>query len=234
MSRNNVIENFEACYLRENMCKKAFQKKKSVSKLMSENDFNRCVKYITNNTFKKNKSILLRHGFDYDDMLSIVTIIGIQFINNPFVGKTKKDTYYILMRFINQKMETFFLFLDRKFRIKERYDDLSLEDIFPADVYHGEYPIVSAEIGQDDESDLSPNITPKNENKFKGMKEKLLTNLDLYSDDLARLATSKHVEYDVRKKAKSICKQNSIDYIAWAKSLIKKNFLDANDFVLED
>ncbi len=238
MARNNVSENFEACYLKENCARKAFANKEQLEKLMNTPDFKRCVKYIANMTFKKNRSILLHHGFDHDDVTNIVRVLAMQFVNNPFEGKTKKDTYYILMNFMMQRVETFMLFLNRKFRISERKSDISIED---AVINWADQSIdLPGEEVEEQEEYVSKHMqkakaleSKVSELKTKIMRLKLELNIDAHADKLAYMATSKMVDFGVRKKARSICRKNGIDYIAWASKQV--NDLDANesDFILE-
>lgn len=240
MKRNNVTDNFEECYLRINCAKKAFANKEQLAALMADADFEKCVRYIANLTFNKNRSTLLRHGFDHEDVVNIARVFAMQFVNNKFEGETKRDTYYILMRFISQKMETFMLFMDRKFRISERHSDVSLEDATDMDLYKGEAPI-SEEVIPDDDDEFESRVARKvtslqaEIDRFRTsiMKFKLGANIGQYSDRLAEIATSKLVEFSVRKKARSMCKKNGIDYIAWAKEQIRVRNLNEGDFILK-
>lgn len=237
--RNNVVDNFEECYLRINCAKKAFANTEQVNRLMASPDFQRCVKYMANITFNKNRSNLLRHGFDLEDIMSVVQILAVQFVNSNFDGKTRKDTYYVLMHFISQKMETFMVFLNRKFRISERHAEISLEDALGMGMYHGEVEIPSDMTTDDEvpESKISQRIgklkVDLKDLRSMMMKHKLESNLPAYRDRLAELATSKVVDFIVRKKARSVCKKNGIDYVVWAKEQIRSKNLSESDFVLK-
>lgn len=237
--RNNVLENFEACYLKSNCARKAFANKAALQKLMAESDFERCVRYIANLTFNKNRHTLLRHGFDHEDIVNISRVFGMQFVNNKFEGKTKKDTYYILMRFISQKIESFMLFMDRKFRISERHADVSIEDALGMDVYKSEISMPEEIVPFEDEYESK---TMRKLAMIKGeiealkssiMRFRLMSDIGSYSGRLAEIATSKLVEFSVRKKARSLCKKNGIDYIAWARQQIETRKLNESDFILK-
>jgi hypothetical protein len=234
--RNNVIDNFEAVYLKANCAKKAFANTAALSKLTAEADFEKCVRYIANLTFNKNRSTLLRHGFDHDDMVNISRVFGMQFVNNTFEGETKKDTYYILMRFISQKMETFMVCMNRKFRISERHADISLEDVMSMDVYQSEQPMPDEVLEEEDESKAMKKLSTLQSDledlKSSVMRLRLQSNIGAYSERLSEIATSKLVEFSVRKKARSVCKKNGIDYIAWAKAQIRTKNLSEGDFIL--
>lgn len=240
--RNNVQDNFEEVYLRINMARKAFANPEAVSKLMSDPDFERCVRHVANLTFRKNSAVLLRHGFDGEDMISIARTIGVQFVNNKFDGG-RKDRAYILMRFISQKMENFMIFLDRKFRINERHADVYLEEAgrsggMAADallVYQGER-IPSPLLG-DEPSSVHVKISNlKGEvSRLKSMimQSRLNHGIDLHADRLAEIATSKLVDFSVRKRARHVCRKNGIDYVQWAMNQIRANDLNEGDFILK-
>lgn len=51
-----------------------------------------------------------------------------------------------------------------------------------------------------------------------------------YKDQLCHYASTKHVQYDVRKKARQICAQYGIDYINWATRQIRELNVPANNF----
>ena len=234
--RKTVQDNFEAVYLRENCAAKAFANKEALRKLMAEDDFERCVKYIANITFNKNKHALLRHGFDHDDMVNVSRVFAMQFVNNEFKGETKKDTYYILMRFIGQKMETFMIFLNRKFKISERHAEVSLEDTIEMDIYQGAAPVDDIDSDEEESKIMSKLGSLRKEiEDFKSsiLRARLKADIGSYSSRLAEVATSKSVEFAVRKKARRICKENGIDYLAWARVQIKARNLNESDFVLE-
>ncbi len=236
--RNNVLENFESCYLRENCARRAFANPEAIARLTAQPDFERCVRYIANVTFNKNKSALLRHGFDHEDMVNVARILAMQFVNNEFTGETKEDTFRILMRFISQKFETFFLFLNRKFRISERHSEVYIDDVIEMDLYSGAVPIDDV-IEKEDEplskAQKRISVLRKEIAKFKVkvMRSRLTSNISEYAERLAEIATSKQVEFAVRKKARRVCKENGIDYIAWAKGQIEARNLTDADFVLE-
>lgn len=236
--RNNVLDNFESCYLRENCARKAFANQAALKRLMDTPDFERCVRYIANITFNKNKHALIRHGFDHDDMVNVSRVFAMQFVNNEFTGETKKDTYYILMRFISQKMETFMLFLNRKFRISERLADVSLEDTIEMDVYRGAEPVdVIEDVDDEDKSKVVKKLDAiaKEIRRFKSaiLRARLKSDIGSHASRLSEIATSKSVEFAVRKKARRVCKENGIDFVAWARTQIKTRNLNETDFVLE-
>lgn len=232
--RNNVLENFEACYLRENCARKAFANPEAIRRLTSSSDFERCVRYIANISYNRNKNALLRHGFDHEDMVSVARILAMQFVNNEFKGETKKDTYYILMRFISQKMETFFLFLNRKFRISERYSDVNMDDVTNMEAYMGT-PMSSDDYDEDSRIMHKLALLKAEIEKFRSdiLRLRLKENIGAHADRLAEIATSKSVEFSVRKRARRMCKENGIDYLGWAKVQIKTKNMEESDLALE-
>lgn len=239
MNRNNPHDNFEACYLKANCARKAFANTTAIQDLLSSRDFDRCMSYVAKIIFVKNKDVLMKTGFDYEDMLNVVKVLGLQFVNHPFVGKTPKDTSYVLMRHTMQRISTFFQFLNRKFRISERHLEINFEDMeqatdgweesVPDAVFDSEFTIF--------ESDLDPEQKMIQEqvrqDKLQEMRSRLTDNLDEYKDKLSEIATSKIAAYPVRKKARDICRKNGIDYVGWAKQQIAARNLNAVDFVLE-
>lgn len=236
--RNNVLDNFELCYLKANCARKAFANQAALKRLMDTPDFERCVRYIANITFNKNKHTLMRHGFDHDDMVNVSRVFAMQFVNNEFTGETKKDTYYILMRFISQRMETFMLFLNRKFRISERHAEVSLEDTIEMDVYRGAEPTDTVEdVADEDKSKIVKKLDgiAREIENFKSaiLRARLKSDIGSHANRLSEIATSKNVEFAVRKKARRVCKENGIDYVAWAKVQIQVRNLNESDFVLE-
>jgi hypothetical protein len=234
-SRNSVFEQFEACYLKENCARKAFSNPDALQKLVSKPDFERVVKYMANLTFNKNQNTLLKHGFDYDDMVSVIRILAMQFVNHPFEAKTRKDQYYVLMHFINQRLDTFYIFMNRKFRIPETYLELNLEDVFENHPYKGDYPISATVEEEDPETEVPMILESESERIIKRnqMRSKLEANLPEFKGKLAEIATSKVVEFKVRKKARMMCQKYGIDYLTWARAQIKSRNLNENDFVLE-
>ena len=236
MSRNNVSDHFEACYLKENQARKAFANTADVNAMLANPDFDRCTKYMANMVFQQNESVLLAHGFSYEDVLSTVKTLGLQLTNYKFVPKTSKDFSYILMRFIAQRIDTYFLFLDRKYNFTESYLDVHLNDT--TILWKKLYPSVT------DPLDDFPALAPQEEEapvrkidktrkaRTNAMREELNGNIDKYRDKIAQLATSKMVDFEVRKKARKLCRKHDIDYLAWAKEQIALNHLDEVDFVL--
>jgi hypothetical protein len=136
-----------------------------------------------------------------------------------------------MMHGINQKLAYFYDFLDRKFRIRENHLDLSLDEVYDSFLKDGkDYPIETP-IPLAEESTPEPVWVRKA--RRQQLRSILEENLDDYRDKLSELATLKLTEYDIRKKARSICKKHGIDYIAWAKSQIKERNLSTHDFVLD-
>jgi len=230
MTRNNISDNFEACYLRENSARKAFANAASKD-LMADKEFDKCVNYITKMTFSTNRDMLMRHGFDFEDMLSVVRVLGLQFVNSEFDARSKKDYYYVMMHGINQKLTNFYGFLDRKFRISESHLDLSLDDVFSSFIADGkDYPI-EAPLAVEEESAPEPLWVRKA--RRQNLRSILEENIGDYADKLSELATLKLTEFEIRKKARSICKKHGIDYIAWARNQIETRNLSTHDFVLD-
>jgi hypothetical protein len=234
--RNNVSDNFEACYLSENGARRAF-KNENVNEILKSSDFQKCVKYMSHLIFSRNDVVLLAHGFTYDDILSIVHTWGLQFFNYEQLGKTKHDTYYLMMHFISQKTDTFFLFMNRKFRINESYIDLHLSDVVVRSEWHVK-AINSMDIpgivpmSEEDEQATIKETYKERKAKLDTMRKALNGDIAKHSDRLSELATAKIIDFQVRKKARQLCKKHNIDYVAWAKKQIETRKLSETDFVL--
>jgi hypothetical protein len=232
--RNNVSDNFEACYLSENGARRAFKNEK-VDEILKSADFQKCVKYMAHLIFSRNDVVLLAHGFTYEDVLSIIHTWGLQFFNYEQLGKTKHDTYYLMMHFISQKTDTFFLFLNRKFRINESYINLHLSDVFPTGAFdrdHSCQQLSGIEMTEEDEQATIVETGKERKAKLDSMRKVLNGDIAKYSDRLSELATAKIIDFQVRKKARQLCKKHSIDYVAWAKKQIETRKLSETDFVL--
>jgi hypothetical protein len=236
MSRNNVSDHFEACYLKENQARKAFANTEAISVLLASPDFDRCTKYMANLVFSQNESVLLAHGFNYDDVLSVVRTLGLQLVNSKFKPRTPKDLSYILMRHVEQRINTFFLFLDRKFKFTENYLDVHTGDAALNGERAGRRMIgdFPAPLPIDDEDEVIPvrKIDKTRKTKTNAMRKELNDNIEKYRDKLAYLATSKVVDFEVRKKARKLCRKHNIEYVAWAKERIASGRLSEVDFVL--
>ena len=117
MVRPTSKAQFETVYLRTNAIKKILAKLPAdvVRKTLSDPQFKKCTRFIARNTFNKNQYNLLEHGFGYEDVESITELYGLSFLGCNFTGATDKDRAYLMMRYINQRWEYFFIALSRKF-----------------------------------------------------------------------------------------------------------------------
>lgn len=127
--RPNGREEFEKVYLRENQVKRTLEllPQETLDLYLKDIEFTKATAYIARNTFYKNKNVLLSHGFEQEDLESISKIYGLSFLSSDFGGKTGKDKYYLMMRYINQRFEAFFLFFGRKFDIASKMPEVSLD-----------------------------------------------------------------------------------------------------------
>jgi hypothetical protein len=140
-----------------------------------------------------------------------------------------------MMHFISQKTDTFFLFLNRKFRINESYIDLHLSDVFPTGAFdrdHSCQQLSGIEMTEEDEQATIVETGKERKAKLDSMRKVLNGDIAKYSDRLSELATAKIIDFQVRKKARQLCKKHSIDYVAWAKKQIETRKLSETDFVL--
>jgi hypothetical protein len=128
-------EEFERVYLRENQIKRTLDSipQEVINDHLNDKSFLSTTAYIARNTFFKNKNTLLAHGFEQEDLESISRLYGLSFLSSDFGNKTGKDKYYLMMRYINQRFEAFFLFFDRKFDISTKIPEISLEQ-FPISI----------------------------------------------------------------------------------------------------
>lgn len=130
MQRKSSSKNdFEGRYLSVTVSKRAFADKDAVQKAFQNKDFDRIVKYLAYWSFKKNSQVFLRHGFDIDDLLSICTVFRIHFAYYGFEGETSKDTNYVFMKYVNNRLLSFCNSLESKFKTKEAFLDGYLEEL---------------------------------------------------------------------------------------------------------
>lgn len=148
-------EEFERVYLRENQIKRSLQNLSSaeVDDHLKNKEFIKTTAYIARKTFYKNKSFLLSHGFEQEDLESISQIYGLSFLSSNFGNKTGKDKYYLMMRYINQRFEAFFLFFNRKFDISIKIPEVSIEQtgVPVAELAHYESNLIQNEPMSEDD-----------------------------------------------------------------------------------
>jgi hypothetical protein len=223
--RYKSSENYEECYLRIGELKKALENPDNV-KASTKPEFKKVVNYMATHSYNKNYAYLKKHGFEFEDLYSVVTLYSISFMESKKNFKTDKDKYTLMMRYITQRLNLFYKTMDRKFKIKEQIVEISFED------YYNNFGSIEDFTGYSESESQENSATMSSEEK-KLLRQKLQNNIEVYKEELQRMATSKFIEYKVRKAARKYCKINNIDYISWAKDLIKKNNLDINDFILE-
>lgn len=228
MKKYKASENYEECYLRINELKKAL-KDSTNSDAINDPELQKVVSYMAKLSYNKNKVYLKKHGFELEDLVSIITLHSIAFIGLKKDFKTNKDKYTLMMRYITQRLSLFYKTMKRKFKTKEGVVEVSFEK------YFNDFNDIEAVVENSEElgPEVEGNSGTMSMKEKKALKEKLKADLHLYKEDLQRLATSRFVEYKVRKAARKYCKKNNIDYISWAKDLIERNNLDINDFILE-
>jgi len=139
-----------------------------------------------------------------------------------------------MMRFISQKTEAFFMFLNRKFRINESYLDIHLESGMTDEFGLPNLPnyMASQDMTEEDEQVTIQETAKERRDRIESMRKDLSENINIHIPRLCELATSKIVDFQVRKKARQLCKKNNIDYIAWAKNQIESRNLNEANFVL--
>lgn len=120
--KRNLSEDFEAIYLRFNMCKKHIPNADHAE--LDKPDFKKAVKYMASKYYMKHKDLFAVHGFEYEDILSIATVFGLTYmgidveISDPRNGRAK---YLIMMRYISQRMNNLVKWIAKKFNADDAW-----------------------------------------------------------------------------------------------------------------
>ena len=117
--RYSLSDNFEEIYLRERTLKRFIAN--GDLKLIAEKETAKVIEHLTDRQMAVYGKILSWNGFDREDIRSIVMTFCLCFtgIEKLANAKSKKDYYYLMMNFVNQRMEYFISCVMRKFQISD-------------------------------------------------------------------------------------------------------------------
>jgi hypothetical protein len=118
MTRCNINE-FERLYLRFTYAQKYLEY--ADQEILNDNQFKRSINYVVNLYSRKDsmREMMLRAGFEREDLLSIATMFGLIF--NGRQNKLGEDSrnFLNMVRFVSQRMQKFSEWVVRKFSIDD-------------------------------------------------------------------------------------------------------------------
>jgi hypothetical protein len=74
---------------------------------------------MTSKYFHSNQGLFTINGFEYEDILSIVTIFALTFWGMPCGANDERGKYLLMMRFISQRMHNFVNWVAKKFHVND-------------------------------------------------------------------------------------------------------------------
>lgn len=122
-SRYNLNEHFEDVYLRSRTLRRFMDKVDH--KMMADQDTRKVIEHLTDRQMGVYGKIFSWNGFDRDDIRSIVSLFASCFTGFGIKKKSKRGYYYLMMRFVQQRMEFFVRCVIRKFHV----DDTSCQNV---------------------------------------------------------------------------------------------------------
>lgn len=225
----NNVDNFEECYLRIRELKESLKvmSDKEVTDYMNQLWFKKCVNLKVSEFMKtrNNAAYLSKAGFDREDLKLIATLFGIAFHRHIQPHHTEKDKTYLMLRYLNQKLITFLVFVNRKFKYNEIREEFNITDS-----NFNEIESISLEAYT--ENSDGPEIK-KNTKYFKEIKKELANNFESNKKRILEITISKDVCPSVRRAARTLCNKKGLDFLTYGKNYVKENRLDPNDFYLE-
>ena len=145
MSRRNLRDHFEAMYLRYNMASKYMRKADQT--ILQDTQFKKVVAYMAGVYFNRYRHLLVNHGFEYEDVHSIVTVFGLTYWGHSSPPERNKTAFMFMMRYVGQRMQTFVRWVSRKFSADEvqvmtsgNFQFLSDQSIFDAGIHEETEP----------------------------------------------------------------------------------------------
>lgn len=106
-------KNFEEIYLRATTLRRFMHKADPA--VLNDPDFKRTVKYMTKLYFVQHRSFFTSHGFEFDDLHSIVTLYALAYMGMPRAEMSTKSVYTIMMSFIRQRVNFLMTSIVREF-----------------------------------------------------------------------------------------------------------------------
>lgn len=120
--KRNISEDFEAIYLRYNMIKKHMPRADKAE--LDKPDFKKAVKYMASKYYGKHRDLFASNGFEYEDILSIVTVFGLTYMGLEVViedDRNGRAKYLIMMRYISQRMNNLIRWITKKFNTDDAW-----------------------------------------------------------------------------------------------------------------
>ena len=214
--RLNIKDHFEEVYLRS----KTIQRYLPLAdqSVLTNPEFNRVINYISGLFFRKYRRLYRAGGFDIEDIRSITQIFGLVFTGFGFQGKTERDKFMVMMRFVNQRLCQMTRWIAKKFQADEV---VKMQTFCTGDgmIEKLGAPVKPAEY---------VTCTPKR--NVREMRVDLEANIGKHADSLAYYSVSKFVAGDIRKKARALCKKHGIDYQGWARDYLNTHDCDESNF----
>lgn len=115
--RYTLEENFEDVYLRSRTLERYL--KNADANIMADKETHKIIQHLTDRQMNVYGKILLWNGFDREDVHSVINIFAACFTGLGQTAKTKRDYYYLMMNFVNQRMEFFIGCVMRKFQVND-------------------------------------------------------------------------------------------------------------------
>lgn len=115
--RYNLDEHFEDVYLRSRTLRRFMDKVDNA--VMADKETFKVIEHLTDRQMGVYGKIFSWNGFDRDDIRSIVSIFAACFTGLGVKKKSKRDYYYLMMSFVQQRMEFFMSCVIRKFQVND-------------------------------------------------------------------------------------------------------------------
>lgn len=116
-NRYNLDDHFEDVYLRSRTLRRFMDKVDN--DVMKSKDTFKVIEHLTDRQMAVYGRIFNWNGFDRDDIRSIVSVFAACFTGLGVKKKSKRDYYYLMMSFVNQRMEFFTGCVIRKFQVND-------------------------------------------------------------------------------------------------------------------
>lgn len=232
--KRNVSTDFEGMYLRYNMVKKYISS--ADPELLNNKYVKKAVNAITDRYFYRCHDILVHNGFAKDDVHSIVRLFALTFFGHSNVQIVDDKAVRFMSRYINQRLQTLTRWIAKKFgvsdsmRIQSTMTNEDGSDWFQYVMDRKSLESYGLEPEVIPENDPIEIVTKGQKAEVQALKRKLSANIDKYANTLCYYATVKHVAFNVRRVARTVCRKHGIDYVEWLKRKASETDLDLSQF----
>lgn len=114
--RRNLSQDFEGIYLRFNTVQRFL--KYSDHSILTQAEYQKIIKFMAAKYFYGNRRMLSINGFEYDDIMNIVSLFTVTFFGLVAANKSHYNNT-LLMRFISQRMHNFINWVTKKFHVND-------------------------------------------------------------------------------------------------------------------